>query len=101
MAPPQITRYGPVFQDGDDIYIFIQVLGEGIQAQAQLVLHVQSGEYRVRKISKHMQTTEQIQDSPEKNERDILEFLNAQAVNSTESPRIVTLHGSSKVSTLR
>lgn len=97
MASSQNIMYGPVFKDGDNEYIFIQSLGEGIQGQAQLVLHVQSGEYGVRKISKEMQTIDEIKDSTAKNEYDTLEFLNGQAAHTTETPRIVTVHGSSKV----
>lgn len=63
--------YAPIFKDGADEYIFIQVLGQSIQGQAQLVLHVQSGEYRVRKISKHMNTLTNIQTSTDKHELDM------------------------------
>ncbi|CAN8105555.1 unnamed protein product [Discula destructiva] len=97
MACSLPDRFVPVFLIGDDEYIFIQILGEGIQGQAQLVLHVQSGEYRVRKVFKHKHTFVEIDDSAEKNEGRILEFLQTEASKSQMSPNIVTIHGSSNV----
>lgn len=70
------TRYVPVFVEGDEQYVYVQELGVGFQAQAQLVQHVQSGDYLVRKISKIGETAQEIaEESLGKNEIDTLNFL--------------------------
>ncbi|KAL1880028.1 polo-like kinase 3 [Diaporthe australafricana] len=45
-----VTRYSHLFVDGEDQYLFVKNLGRGAYSRAQLVLHLQSGELRVRKI---------------------------------------------------
>lgn len=47
----QITRFCHLFLDGADQYLFVKNLGFGAKSQAQLVLHLQTGELRVRKVS--------------------------------------------------
>lgn len=59
----QVTRHGHLFVDGQDEYLFVKTLGCGPNSQAQLVLHLQTGELRVRKVTlrhldKHMKKSE-------------------------------------------
>ncbi|KAK0667892.1 kinase-like domain-containing protein [Cercophora samala] len=42
--------YGHVFKDVTGQYLFIRPLGTGVSCQAQLVRHLPTGEYRVRKV---------------------------------------------------
>lgn len=48
------TRYGHVFVDGEDHYLFVRVLGIGMEASAQLLVHVQTGDLVVRKAEKRL-----------------------------------------------
>lgn len=75
MTTSQPDSYVAVFIDGEDQYIYIQSLGQGFQGQAQLVLHVQSGQYRVRKVDFHEQAFGDIQHSLTHHEGEILEAL--------------------------
>lgn len=84
------TRYVPVFKEMHDEYIFIRELGEGAQASAQLVLHLQSGEYRVRKAFNAMKPGKAAT-----HEADILQILQVKASEVRSSPNVVTFHGSS------
>ncbi|KAH8781033.1 hypothetical protein F5883DRAFT_516390 [Diaporthe sp. PMI_573] len=47
-------KFGHVFMDGEDQYLFIKILGSGLYATAQLVLQVQTGELVVRKVDKRL-----------------------------------------------
>lgn len=51
---PLETKYGHVFVDGEDQYLLVRVLGIGMEASAQLVMHVQTGELVVRKVDKRL-----------------------------------------------
>lgn len=80
----------PVFKDRNDEYIFVSNLGEGVQGVAQLVLHIQTGEYRVRKAFNFEDPT-----SDANNEAHVLHILQAKASEIKPRPNIVTFHGSS------
>lgn len=84
MATAKPNNYVPIFVEGDDEYVYVQELGVGFQAQAQLVRHTQSGEYRVRKISKIGEKAEQVEESLGQNEIDTLRFLQDAERQETE-----------------
>ncbi|KAG6365666.1 hypothetical protein INS49_007277 [Diaporthe citri] len=61
------TKYGHLFVDGEDQYLFVRVLGIGMEASAQLVVHVQTGELVVRKVDKRLlDTREKEKQDPER-----------------------------------
>lgn len=69
-------KFGHVFMDGEDQYLFIKILGTGSDATAQLVLHVQTGELVVRKVAKRLLDEEETEvEDPER----ILFLLQTQA----------------------
>lgn len=53
---PLEAKYAHVFVDGEDQYLFVRVLAIGMEASAQLVIHVQTGELVVRKVDKRLLT---------------------------------------------
>lgn len=55
-------KFGHVFTDGEDQYLYIKVIGSGADGIAQLVLHVQTGELVVRKVERLLLTQEQTQE---------------------------------------
>lgn len=65
MASSQSNNYAPVFVDGGDQYVLIQTLTTGHEGQAQLVWHIQSREYRVRKIFRSAQPLQVARDNLE------------------------------------
>lgn len=64
---PSEFKYGHAFVDGEDQYLFVRVLGVGMEASAQLVVHVQTGELVVRKVDKRLlDTSETEKQDPER-----------------------------------
>lgn len=91
------TKFAPVFKDEKGEYLFVRNLGQGVQATAQLVLHLESGECHVRKVFKNPGTLQQIIAlGAHVSEARILTLLQAaaQATNSNDT-HIVTVFGSS------
>lgn len=82
------TRFCHLFLDGEDQYLFVKNLGSGAYSQAQLVLHLPTGELRVRKVSRrHL-------DEPEKQKEDrekVLFYLQEQATKLGVQPHIAHL----------
>ncbi|KAJ0108151.1 hypothetical protein J7T55_007270 [Diaporthe amygdali] len=90
----RIHRFGHVFVEGQDQYLFVKSLGYGASSQAQLVLHVQSGDLLVRKVK-----TERLCEA-EKNIPDrenVLFYLQQQAAQRDEQPNIVRLFSANDV----
>ncbi|POS69026.1 hypothetical protein DHEL01_v212581 [Diaporthe helianthi] len=90
----RITRFCHLFLDGDDQYVFFTSLGYGSTSQAQLVLHVQTSELRVRKVS-HLpldQAATRIEDSEK-----VLFLLREQAAKQGVQPHISHLYSASDV----
>jgi serine/threonine protein kinase len=90
----RVTKFCQLFLDGDDQYVFIKLLGQGLSSQAQLVLHVQTGELRVRKVShqplKHEDT--KIEDREK-----VLFYLQEQAAMRQVHPHISYLYSAGDV----
>ena len=90
----RITKFCHLFFDGDDQYVFIKSLGEGRSSQAQLVLHVQSRELRVRKVS-HLPLDYEATKIEDREK--VLFFLQEQAANRGVQPHISCLYSTSDV----
>lgn len=89
-----ITRFCHLFLDGEDQYLFVKNLGFGENSQAQLVLHLQTGELRVRKVSRTYL------DEDEKNTEDrekVLFYLQEQAAKLGIQPHIGHLFSANDV----
>lgn len=74
--------------------MFVGTLAEGAQASAQLVLHVQTGEFRVRKVFINNFLSDPTT-TADKHEAKTLQLLQAKASEIGASPNIVTIHDSS------
>lgn len=83
-----ITRFCHLFLDGADQYLFVKNLDCGAHSQAQLVIHLQSGELRVQKVSlKRLNNQDKEKEDGEK----VLFYLQEQAVKLGIQPHIVHL----------
>ncbi|KAG6365671.1 hypothetical protein INS49_007282 [Diaporthe citri] len=82
------TSFCHLFLDGEDQYLFVKNLGSGAYSQAQLVLHLQTGELRVRKVSRrHLDEEEKKKEDREK----VLFYLQEQAAKLGVQPPIAHL----------
>lgn len=90
----RITKFCHLFFDGDDQYVFIKNLGQGRFSQAQLVLHIQTCELRVRKVS-HLPLEYEATKIPDREK--VLFYLQEQAAKRTVQPHISYLYSTSDV----
>lgn len=89
-----VTRFGHLFTDRDDQYLFVKNLGRGASSRAQLVLHCQSGELRVRKVSlRYLDENDIKVEDREK----VLFYLQEQAAKKRLQPNISHLFSASDV----
>lgn len=85
-------KFGHIFMDGEDQYLFIKIQGYGSQASAQLVLHVQTGELVVRKVAKYLLDEQEIEEEdPER----VLFLLQAQAHQHGMQLKVAHLYSAS------
>lgn len=90
------TKFGHVFTNGEDQYLFIKIVGSGADASAQLALHVQTGELIVRKVGRRLLNLEQVQqEDPER----ILFSLQAQAQQRGVQPNVSYLQSANELPT--
>lgn len=90
------TRFCHLFLDGEDQYLFVKDLGYGANSQAQLVLHLQTGELRVRKVSRrNLDKNEKKKEDREK----VLFYLQEQAAKLGIQPHIAHLFSANDVPT--
>lgn len=88
------TRFCHLFLDGDDQYLFVKNLNFGANSQAQLVLHLQTGELRVRKVSRRYLDDQQ----KKKEDREkVLVYLQEQAAKLGIQPHIAHLFSANDV----
>lgn len=90
----RITKFCHLFFDGDDQYVFIKNLGQGRSSQAQLVIHVQTCELRVRKVS-HLPLDYEATKIEDREK--VLFFLQEQAAKRGVQPHISYLYSTSDV----
>lgn len=89
-----MTRFSHMFIDGADQYLFVKNLELGSCSQAQLVLHLQTGELRVRKVSReHLDEDEKKSEDREK----VLFYLQQQAQKLGIQPHIAQLFSTNDV----
>lgn len=89
-----ITRFCHMFIDGSDRYLFVKNLELGSCSQAQLVLHLQTGELRVRKVSReHLDENEKQSEDREK----VIFYLQQQAQKLGIQPHIAQLFSTNDV----
>lgn len=88
------TGFCHLFLDGEDQYLFVKNLGFGVYSQAQLVLHLQTGELRVRKVSRRQLDEQQMK----KEDREkVLFYLQEQAAKLGIQPHIAHLFSANDV----
>ncbi|KAK0747336.1 hypothetical protein B0T21DRAFT_405974 [Apiosordaria backusii] len=95
--------YGHVFKDVTGQYLFIRQLGTGVSCRAQLVRHLTTGEYRVRKVLHRRVGTGQVlprstRYTPDADIQAIIQFNNEVAIVDLLQRNVN--HNSLKVSTL-
>lgn len=89
-----VRRFCHLFFDETDEYLFIKELNHGSHSRAQLVLHLQTGERRVRKVSiYHLNEEEKKIEDREK----VLFHLQEQAAKLGTHPHIVHLYSANDV----
>lgn len=92
------SRYAHLFLHGDDQYIFVDRLGTGNQGATQKVLHVQSGELRVRKVTyERLKIEGESSQEYGGSENAILTLLQESAHNRGARPNIVQFHGGADI----
>ncbi|KAK7698537.1 hypothetical protein SLS64_012405 [Diaporthe eres] len=88
------TGFCHLFLDAGDQYLFVKDLGYGAHSQAQLVQHLQTGELRVRKVSRrHLDEKEKKKEDREK----VLFYLQEQAAKLGIQPHIAHLFSANDV----
>lgn len=83
-----------MFVDGEDQYLYVRTLGIGMEASAQLVIHVQTGDLVMRKVNKHLiEELETESDDPER----VLFLIQSQARLHGVQPNIALLYSADDV----
>lgn len=82
----------PLFTDGEDQYLYIDDLGSGAESIAHRVLHVQTGEERVRKVSRRHFTQDEAEFTADIEARALALVQTTAKARGVPQPNIVYLH---------